>query len=195
MLSKFIETVSTVGIAVFISFLGACAATSTKEIAQKASSGKLGCAPLEIVIVSHDEVTIAASRSWVAQCKGINYRCSGVSTGYFAYSDVSCTKTNSVAAVPNINTPPKLVDVVPKTVNQALLTKKTEPQPRTNFQAAVMSLTEAQQKLVDLKFLKAPADGKMGKNTADALKKFQDTVGITPSGKLDTETIEKLRAF
>ena len=58
-----------------------------------------------------------------------------------------------------------------------------------------MSLTEAQQKLVDLKFLKAPADGKMGKNTADALKKFQDTVGITPSGKLDTETIEKLRAF
>lgn len=76
----------------FCFFLGGCAATSNKEIAQTASSGKLGCAPKEIEILEHGPVTVAASRSWVARCKGTTFRCSGVSTGYFAYSDVSCTK-------------------------------------------------------------------------------------------------------
>lgn len=59
--------------------------------------------------------------------------------------------------------------------------------------AKTMSTAEVQQKLIDLGYFKGKVDGKMGKNTSDALKKFQQESGIPLTGKPDSETIAQLR--
>ena len=72
------------------------------------------------------------------------------------------------------------------------------PQSQRNFPKAdvgvgTMTATAIQQKLIDLGYLKGKADGKLGKNSVDALKKFQQENGIPANGKPDTETIRQLR--
>ena len=57
-----------------------------------------------------------------------------------------------------------------------------------------MSSTEAQQKLITLGYLKGLADGKFGKNSVDALKRFQKASGVAVTGSIDAETIAKLRS-
>lgn len=69
------------------------------------------------------------------------------------------------------------------------------PTPATSAEpAARMSAIEAQQKLIDLKYLRGPADGKVGKGTVEAIKKFQQDNSLAISGALNADTIEKLRA-
>ena len=54
-------------------------------------------------------------------------------------------------------------------------------------------LAEMQSKLIQLGILKGKADGKPGKQTADAVMKFQQSQSLRATGKLDAETISKLR--
>jgi hypothetical protein len=69
--------------------LSGCA--SPMQIAQSASSARVGCAPSEVTITEH-QISFSSARNWVVTCNGQAYRCSGVSTGYGGYADVVCTK-------------------------------------------------------------------------------------------------------
>ena len=51
---------------------------------------------------------------------------------------------------------------------------------------------QVQQKLLDLGYRPGPADGYWGKRTGNALKKFQKSKGITASGRVDSDTLNKL---
>lgn len=57
-----------------------------------------------------------------------------------------------------------------------------------------LSNTEVQQKLIALGYLKGIADGKFGKNSVDALKRFQKASGVVVTGSIDAETITKLKS-
>ena len=52
-----------------------------------------------------------------------------------------------------------------------------------------MSMMDMQKKLVDSGYLRGKPDGVFGKNTSDALKKFQEKNGLPITGKPDNETI------
>ncbi|WP_414652370.1 peptidoglycan-binding domain-containing protein [Ideonella sp.] len=57
-----------------------------------------------------------------------------------------------------------------------------------------MSNSEAQRILTQLGFRPGPVDGTFGERTVSALISFQREKGLIPTGKLDHETIEALRA-
>lgn len=59
---------------------------------------------------------------------------------------------------------------------------------------SVMSNSEAQRILTQLGFRPGPVDGTFGERTVSALISFQREKGLIPTGKLDHETIEALRA-
>ena len=53
-------------------------------------------------------------------------------------------------------------------------------------------IQQAQQKLNDQGFNAGPVDGKFGPATKQAVKKFQQAKGISPSGQIDTQTLAAL---
>lgn len=56
-----------------------------------------------------------------------------------------------------------------------------------------LTATEAQQKLIALGYLKGVADGKLGRNSTDAIKRFQRDRGLAETGALDASTSSQLR--
>jgi hypothetical protein len=56
-----------------------------------------------------------------------------------------------------------------------------------------MTVQEIQQRLSALGYKPGPADGKMGKGTVEALKKFQQDNNLATTGKTDNETLAKLQ--
>lgn len=56
-----------------------------------------------------------------------------------------------------------------------------------------MPVAEIQKRLRDLGYSPGPADGKMGKGTIEALKKFQQDNNLAITGQADGETVDKLR--
>lgn len=73
-------------------------------------------------------------------------------------------------------------------------TKKTSRKKRDKGQTAPTSerITEIQQALAKDGSYSAAPTGKWDDNTVDAMKKFQTTHALNPSGKLDALTLEKL---
>lgn len=55
-----------------------------------------------------------------------------------------------------------------------------------------MTVMDMQRKLVETAYLRGKPDGIFGKNTSDALKKFQEKNGLPVTGKPDNETIALL---
>lgn len=64
---------------------------------------------------------------------------------------------------------------------------KAEPSSQTT------TVQQIQRRLSELGYQPGPADGKMGKSTVDALKKFQHDNNLAKTGKADNETITKLQ--
>jgi peptidoglycan hydrolase-like protein with peptidoglycan-binding domain len=73
-------------------------------------------------------------------------------------------------------------------------TKKTSRKKKDKGQMAPTSerITEIQQALAKDGSYSATPSGKWDDNTVDAMKKFQTTHALNPSGKLDALTLEKL---
>ena len=73
-------------------------------------------------------------------------------------------------------------------------TKKTSRKKKDKGQMAPTSerITEIQQALARDGSYSATPSGKWDDNTVDAMKKFQTTHALNPSGKLDALTLEKL---
>jgi hypothetical protein len=73
-------------------------------------------------------------------------------------------------------------------------TKKTARKKKDKGQMAPTSdrITEIQQALAKDGSYSAAPSGKWDDNTVDAMKKFQTTHALNPSGKLDARTLEKL---
>jgi murein L,D-transpeptidase YcbB/YkuD len=73
-------------------------------------------------------------------------------------------------------------------------TKKTSRKKKSKGQMAPTSdrITEIQQALAKDGSYSAAPTGKWDDNTVDAMKKFQTTHALNPSGKLDARTLEKL---
>lgn len=73
-------------------------------------------------------------------------------------------------------------------------TKKTSRKKKDKGQAAPMPdrITEIQQALAKDGSYSAAPSGKWDESTVDAMKKFQMTHALNPSGKLDALTLEKL---
>jgi hypothetical protein len=73
-------------------------------------------------------------------------------------------------------------------------TKKTTRKKKDKGQAAPTSdrITEIQQALAKDGSYSAAPTGKWDDNTVDAMRKFQTTHALNPSGKLDALTLEKL---
>jgi peptidoglycan hydrolase-like protein with peptidoglycan-binding domain len=73
-------------------------------------------------------------------------------------------------------------------------TKKTSRRKKDKGQMAPTSerITEIQQALAKDGSYSAAPTGKWDNNTIDAMKKFQTTHALNPSGKLDALTLEKL---
>jgi peptidoglycan hydrolase-like protein with peptidoglycan-binding domain len=57
-----------------------------------------------------------------------------------------------------------------------------------------MTAADVQKILINLGYLSGKADGKIGKQSIGALKKFQKETGLPETGKIDPETIGRLRA-
>lgn len=90
--------------------------------------------------------------------------------------------TSRVEAAPTIAPPPSLT-VQPAKPNAS------EPLPRET-----MTTVEVQTRLIGLGYLKGRADGIIGNNTTDALRRFQKANGIDVTGNVDGDTISRLRA-
>lgn len=58
--------------------------------------------------------------------------------------------------------------------------------------SAVMSIADAQRRLGELGYQAGPADGAMGPRTTEALRRFQQSVGLPATGRLDAATSEAL---
>lgn len=70
----------------------------------------------------------------------------------------------------------------------------TVAQPSTlGRQTAQMSVAEVQKRLLELGYQPGKADGVMGQRTIDALKKFQQDNKLQVTGRMDYDTVEKLR--
>lgn len=63
------------------------------------------------------------------------------------------------------------------------------PEEKTDSRAAPMATIDIQKRLTDSGYLRGKPDGVFGKNTSDALKKFQEKNGLPVTGKPDNETI------
>ena len=79
--------------------------------------------------------------------------------------------------------------VSPKNNRKSIITEQaiTESSPQS------MTTTQIQQRLSDLGYQPGPSDGKIGKRTTEALKKFQQDNNLQMTGKSDNETVSKLR--
>jgi peptidoglycan hydrolase-like protein with peptidoglycan-binding domain len=69
----------------------------------------------------------------------------------------------------------------------------TPAQAKTESSSPSMTTEQIQQRLSELGYQPGPADGKIGKNTIKALKKFQQDNNLPVTGKADNETVNKLR--
>jgi hypothetical protein len=73
-------------------------------------------------------------------------------------------------------------------------TKPADNRLRRDETAMKMSVFDQQKKLSELGFLKDKPDGKFGKHTADAMRRFQSASGLSVTGTADAETIRQLSA-
>jgi peptidoglycan hydrolase-like protein with peptidoglycan-binding domain len=78
--------------------------------------------------------------------------------------------------------------------------KKTWEELNTAYQQEVSSLKrinirQIQTALENAGFSPGPIDGKMGRKTKEAIKKFQEANGLTPDGKVGRKTWSKLREY
>lgn len=74
-------------------------------------------------------------------------------------------------------------------------TEEPVASPKTNSERRQFSrkvIVQAQQQLLELGYEPGPVDGKMGKGTASALKKFQNEYNIPETGQPDPETVKML---
>ena len=71
--------------------------------------------------------------------------------------------------------------------------EQRQPAEPLRPQSVTMTLKEAQLRLNQLGFKAGPVDGALGRQTIDALKRFQHSVGIQPTGNLDPATAEALQ--
>lgn len=77
--------------ALFLGCLLVISGCAGEGAALKASAGRIGCDPSDVV-VSKFEGGLSPARSWTATCKGTPYFCSGMNAGG-GFLDVSCTKS------------------------------------------------------------------------------------------------------
>jgi hypothetical protein len=68
----------------------------------------------------------------------------------------------------------------------------TPAQTRNESSSLSMTTKQVQQRLSKLGYQPGPADGKIGKRTINALKKFQQDNDLPITGKADNETVNKL---
>jgi peptidoglycan hydrolase-like protein with peptidoglycan-binding domain len=69
----------------------------------------------------------------------------------------------------------------------------TPAQAKTESSSPSMTTAQIQQRLSELGYQPGSADGKIGKSTIKALKKFQQDNNLPITGKADNETVNKLR--
>jgi hypothetical protein len=78
----------------------------------------------------------------------------------------------------------------------ASLKKSRKPviteQAKTESSQQSMTTTQAQKHLSELGYQPDPSDGKIGRKTTEALKKFQQDNNLPVTGKVDNETVNKL---
>lgn len=82
---------------------------------------------------------------------------------------------------------------LPSMADQSRKPNSPKPAPRADTAREKMTIDEVQTKLIGLGYLKGKADGMIGKNTTDALRRFQKENGIAVTGKPDSDTISRLR--
>ena len=87
--------------------------------------------------------------------------------------------------------PPAAVEPTPKEEQPAAV----EPTPKEEQPAADSdpSVERVQLELIALDYDPGPADGKMGKKTVEALKKYQEENTLEATGELDEATLKKLK--
>ena len=78
-------------------------------------------------------------------------------------------------------------------VSKVAAINETAKSEKSDASANTFSPMDIQKKLIDLGFLAGKADGVMGKNSIEALKKFQQANGLAVTGKPDSETVARLR--
>jgi hypothetical protein len=69
----------------------------------------------------------------------------------------------------------------------------SEKDSQTHKQSSEISVIDVQKRLNELGYNPGPIDGKFGKKTAEALKKFQEENNLAPTGTINNETVLKLR--
>jgi len=94
------------------------------------------------------------------------------------------TAADVKASAPVAQTPP--APPVTKETTYAPVPAKPEPSSQT------MTVQQVQKRLSELGYKPGSADGKMGKNTVEALKKFQQDNNLAKTGQVDGETVAKL---
>jgi peptidoglycan hydrolase-like protein with peptidoglycan-binding domain len=111
--------------------------------------------------------------------------CAALNPTAFAQSNSTSTSAKALAKNPVKATAP---------ASQSTATKQRTPARRVRPQAtpAADRIREIQTALRDAGYLASEPTGKWDAASADALKRFQQANEITPTGKLDARTLQKL---
>ena len=166
------------GISIAAAITFGCA--STGDNLQRETARAIGgnISPEQVSVSSIDRGT--TSVKWKASAPTGSYECSADDM----VRKVLCTKIDqpTAHAAPTTST-------TSNDENQAS-SPKTPTQSTGKPVFTKWTTFDVQQKLVDLGYLHGNPDGKMGKKTIAALKRFQKESGISVTGKPDRETVE-----
>lgn len=86
-----------------------------------------------------------------------------------------------------------LAKKVGRNVGSSPSSAASEKDSQAQKQSSEFSVIDVQKRLNDLGYNPGPIDGKFGKKTADAIKKFQEENNLAPTGTINNETVLKLR--
>ena len=93
----------------------------------------------------------------------------------------------------NLESTPNAVAVKTPVTPAAIVEPTSQPvQSSPNASSQKMTVQQVQKRLSELGYQPGPSDGKMGKNTVEALKKFQKDNNLAITGQTTDETIAKL---
>ncbi len=84
------------------------------------------------------------------------------------------------------------ISVSSKSANRANSLKKSRRRPRGQKAPAADRISEIQQALGKDGSYTGKPSGKWDESTVEAMKKFQESHGLNPSGKLDAKTLQQL---
>lgn len=109
-----------------------------------------------------------------------------------AQTTTASTTTATTANTATANTAPKAAAPKPTAAKPHAPVRKYKPRPKVQMAPTPARISEIQSALATQGAYKGEPNGKWDDVTAQAMKNFQSAHGLTPTGKLDALSLQKL---